>query len=240
MVEVLRGLADMEVAHVELTSALEGLRPGEVRGTPSQLAETPPCGLPVPVPVRLPVPAPPSPLSTRGMFHTPRTMTIANAESVPPIEGAPPSLPPPGGRSFPWVNVLTALGTFAVVFAVALSLGGPAPSEGNVAAGATAVAPPSPRLRPSPPAVVAEIAPPSGDAIAIARTAPALPPTTGRVLTPASARSHRVWIDGELAARASGVALSVACGAHVVRIGSAGASQSIQVPCGGDVSVDAK
>jgi hypothetical protein len=60
------------------------------------------------------------------------------------------------------------------------------------------------------------------------------------VLTPASARSHRVFVDGNYAAPRSGATLHLKCGKHVVRIGSGGRDQHVDVPCGGEVSVDAK
>ena len=64
--------------------------------------------------------------------------------------------------------------------------------------------------------------------------------TSGEIVTPASARSHRVFLDGQYAAPSSGVTLRVRCGRHAIRIGSAGSLQSIDVPCGGAVTVRAR
>ena len=44
-------------------------------------------------------------------------------------------------------------------------------------------------------------------------------------------------VDGELVDLTKDPTLNVSCGTHVVRIGSSGAAQSIDVPCGGRVTV---
>ncbi len=59
--------------------------------------------------------------------------------------------------------------------------------------------------------------------------------TLGTIVAPVAARHHRIWVDGEVVVWSTGPTLSVPCGTHVVRIGSSGASQSIEVPCGGRV-----
>ena len=69
-------------------------------------------------------------------------------------------------------------------------------------------------------------------------TAPAPASTLGDIETPAAARSHRVFVDGHYAAARAGVTLSVKCGKHTVRIGSQGREQTVDVPCGGSVSVE--
>ncbi len=51
-------------------------------------------------------------------------------------------------------------------------------------------------------------------------------PQTGTVI---GAPGHRLWIDGTLAASSQA---SVACGAHLVQVGSAGTPRTIDVPCG--------
>lgn len=63
-----------------------------------------------------------------------------------------------------------------------------------------------------------------------------LPEGAGRLLTDASDAGHRIFVDGKLAG-SSGKPVVVACGSHQVRLGSAGRLQTLDVPCGGDVSL---
>ncbi len=57
---------------------------------------------------------------------------------------------------------------------------------------------------------------------------------TGRILVEAG--EHRIFIDGKSAGH-GGAPIVVPCGRRVVRIGSVGASRTIDVPCGGDVNL---
>jgi hypothetical protein len=60
----------------------------------------------------------------------------------------------------------------------------------------------------------------------------ALPrPSTGTVI---GAPDHRLFIDGHVAPAWKAL---VKCGGHVVRVGSAGKPQAIDVPCGGEIEV---
>jgi hypothetical protein len=54
-------------------------------------------------------------------------------------------------------------------------------------------------------------------------------PTTGKVI---GAPSHRLFVDGHVEAASTAL---VPCGAHVVKVGSAGKPHSLDVPCGGEV-----
>jgi hypothetical protein len=60
--------------------------------------------------------------------------------------------------------------------------------------------------------------------------------TTGELRTAASSPPHRVFVDGRVAGE-TGSTLTLACGAHVVRIGGGGKAQDIAVPCGGSADV---
>jgi len=60
--------------------------------------------------------------------------------------------------------------------------------------------------------------------------------TTGRLITPPSELGHRVFVDGRFAG-GGGAPLTVRCGKHDVRVGSAGRLRSVDVPCSGDVDV---
>ena len=48
------------------------------------------------------------------------------------------------------------------------------------------------------------------------------------------AEGHRLWIDGRLA---TGFIEVVACGRHLVKVGSAGTPREVNVPCGDEVAV---
>ena len=204
MVELLRAHADMELAHAELITRLGRVQSmvGEARGLLSQSAPTPPIGVPAALPETL--------RSSRWSLHTPRGVTIANAnanmESLPPIEGHPPSAPPSRSvRSASAAGVLTAVGVLGLVFAVASNLRSPAQG-----AAASVDAPPASVSHPAP-------APPSS---AVAVPAPASAPVSvpppasslGAIIPPPAARHHRIWIDGEVAAWSQGPSLHVPCG----------------------------
>ncbi len=65
---------------------------------------------------------------------------------------------------------------------------------------------------------------------------PAVDPAKGMLSLPASADSHRVYVDGRLAG-VPPAPIVVGCGRHVVKIGSQGREQNVVVPCGGSVSL---
>jgi serine/threonine-protein kinase len=67
-------------------------------------------------------------------------------------------------------------------------------------------------------------------------TASAASSTDGDIVTPASAGSHRVFVDGHYAGD-SPAPVRVHCGTHTVKIGSGGVLHTVDVPCGGEVSV---
>jgi hypothetical protein len=112
--------------------------------------------------------------------------------------------------------------------AVGLGLFAPSQHEGALAGGETSV-PQTPVPRSVPPSTPPAAAP----------QPPASAPVMGDLVTPATERNHRVWVDGRIAAWSSGGLLRVPCGTHVVRIGSAGESRTVFVPCGGQAIVQA-
>jgi len=89
----------------------------------------------------------------------------------------------------------------------------------------TATQPATPTPAPPPPTATA--------APATERAAPAA--NTGTVNVPTKG-GHRIWIDERLVGESPG-SFSIRCGTHAVRIGSAGALQRVNVPCGGAVDV---
>ncbi|HEY8087465.1 MAG TPA: hypothetical protein VIF09_06460, partial [Polyangiaceae bacterium] len=60
--------------------------------------------------------------------------------------------------------------------------------------------------------------------------------TVGVLETPPAMANHRVFVDG-LVRGAGGDLIRVRCGRHLVRVGSAGRVQWVDVPCAGSVAV---
>lgn len=96
---------------------------------------------------------------------------------------------------------------------------------------------------PSPPAPPAAPAPPATAASAAATTPAATTATTpvvparekteslGRLLTADARPHHRIFVDGKVVGETPAT-VTLACGPHAVRLGSAGALQRVDVPCG--------
>lgn len=78
-------------------------------------------------------------------------------------------------------------------------------------------------------------------ATAPASAAPGSPPVAisdkeGVLRMPARAAGHRVYVDGKVAGH--GVdPITVACGRHMVKVGSGDTERTVEVPCGGSVSI---
>lgn len=49
-------------------------------------------------------------------------------------------------------------------------------------------------------------------------------------------KGHRLYLDGKLVGDSAG-AIAVPCGQHTIKVGTAGVSKSIAVPCGGELAV---
>ena len=106
----------------------------------------------------------------------------------------------------------------------------------------SASAPPVAASASAPPAVPSVAAPPSASIPTRASVSPssALPskpidPMKGLVETTQS-KGHRIYVDGVVVGETPAPVL-VSCGMHVVKVGSAGGEQLIDVPCGGAVTV---
>jgi hypothetical protein len=94
----------------------------------------------------------------------------------------------------------------------------------------------APPPSPATPAIVPAVASPSsgagaGGGVPVVDIASLPRPQTGTIL---GAPNHRLFVDGHLARSPSVV---VHCGSHAVRVGSAGKTRMIDVPCGSEVSV---
>jgi len=65
---------------------------------------------------------------------------------------------------------------------------------------------------------------------------PAIPADQGELRFPPFASGHRIFVDGHVVGDGAEPAV-VRCGPHEVRIGSAGTSQHVDVPCGSSITV---
>lgn len=125
----------------------------------------------------------------------------------------------------------------------AASASAPASAAAPASASASMVAAAAASASAAASAVASASAPASAAAIPVASyvaVEASLPPVDaarGTLVLPAAADGHRVYVDG----RMTGVPpppLAVPCGQHVIRIGSQGRDQRVDVPCGGHVSID--
>jgi hypothetical protein len=79
--------------------------------------------------------------------------------------------------------------------------------------------------------VAAPTAPTSPEAVPVVDVAKLPRARDGQII---GASGHRLWIDGSLATTWQ---VSIACGPHVVQVGSAGTPHTVEVPCGESVTV---
>jgi hypothetical protein len=70
-----------------------------------------------------------------------------------------------------------------------------------------------------------------------AGSAPPLSPNEGTVHTGSKSAGHRVFVDGKVIGQ-SPLSFPIRCGAHKIRVGSQGAERAVDVPCGGEVTVE--
>jgi serine/threonine protein kinase len=195
-------------------------------------------------------------------YETPAAVIVLGSVAPSTVTG-----PPPVVKRRP-SNLVVATGLVGVAACVALGVflrnGSsslpPGEEPGAVLPAATqivsapateeAVAPSVERPAPTPAPLPLPISPPPSPLpsfTAAKPLEPAAPPpapassvsTMGDLVTPASAHSHRVFVDGHYAAPRSGATLSLRCGTHTVRVGSKGKDQTVHVPCGGSVSIEA-
>jgi hypothetical protein len=55
-------------------------------------------------------------------------------------------------------------------------------------------------------------------------------------VTTDAAPNHRIYVDGRVLGQTPDT-VHVKCGAHVIKLGSSAREQTVDVPCGGEVSV---
>ena len=172
----------------------------------------------------------------------------APSNAAPTQPPAPPPAPAPA-------TAPTAAATAAPPSAPAPSVEAPRATETAVASAApppAASAPENPAATPS--ATTTASAPPPPKAAASSPAAASAPPAEptarpagsdpdmaaakmGEILTRPAAGGHRIYVDERVVGN-SPDPVQVHCGPHNVRIGSAGTSRDVDVPCGGSIVVN--
>lgn len=85
----------------------------------------------------------------------------------------------------------------------------------------------------------AAVAPPSNATSPAASDEGALASEMGRIRTAGSVAGRRIFVDDKTLGQTP-ASVVVRCGRHTVRLGSSGKPQTLDVPCGGDVSVNGR
>jgi serine/threonine-protein kinase len=174
--------------------------------------------------------------------------------AAPPVTGssAPPAAPPvaaaPPQRRRRGVAIATAVVLGATLGAL-FSISGTLVSSARVALDrprtdpwppastlATAAAIPQTATTPDtpeqpPPQKAADDSPGPATAADTEDAQPAIPGNEGELDPPPAASGHRIFVDGKVVSEGTDP-VRVSCGAHSVRIGSAGRLQTVDVPCG--------
>lgn len=254
MVHLLRAQFDVERGRLSLVRALQRLRPyedepGYVQPTSTPRHSIDPWALqvlrssrPPPVPVSTTVRTaasvvPDAAPTVRPPYLTPPEETVPTALRESPKLGAippPPRVPfdllapsrpktrPPRVTFFAFALSSACAIAFLLAFAFAFAWRKQALPPPPPAPASTPTPTPTPAPTPS--------APPSA-------TPRQVPRPTGLVITPAEAAGHRVFVDGRVAC-AGAARCEVRCGRRIVRIGSQGRAQSVEVPCGGEIAIE--
>jgi len=225
-------------ARRQLAATLAAFR-GEIQVLPCEQSVTSgrpsiPSAEPVPSssPSLVPSPAPPAMTPTPAPRRTLKVPTpYAVAQSIVPVHLAASSRPKADGI------VLLLTGAVCAAMVGLLLLPQRAAPQAQTQTQTQIAVAPSAELRPpeSPPAET----PSEATAAETTRNADVPAATSGTLITPSLADSHRVYLDGRIVG-ASGQSFSVACGPHSVRIGSAGQLQRVLVPCGGEIEIRAQ
>jgi len=201
---------------------------------------------PMPAPVTEAAPPPPHSLAptlepdSRPAPAAAQPLHTADALAFEPVAPRPRS-------ALPFVLASCALLAAAAVAAVLLVLPHPKQrpsSSERPAAPPTAVASSRPSATPPPLATALSTAstaapPPLASSPSTAAPSAAIAPDRGQLRFPPFAAGHRIFVDGHVVGDGADPAI-VRCGAHDVRIGSAGTLQHVDVPCGGALDVTSR
>jgi hypothetical protein len=178
------------------------------------------------------------------------SLAAAKVNNPPPVASATPGavvlaeprVPASPTRHRPWSRVLTASTAFmASTIAIGLAWHLVYRSPGGRAAGATTapMAVPIATVETAPPTVVSgpPLLPPPRPSTIASVAVPAATSTTSTATVGTvnvTAAGHRLFIDGRLAGEGPRT-FSLPCGMHELRVGSAGATRAVNVPCGGEI-----
>src|SRR5207247_2054754 len=148
---------------------------------------------------------------------------VSRWEQVDDLLDAPPvrrSTPPPRPRASLWeevhVDELIEVTQPTAPWSEPLPEPSPWPTPGPAARRAQAPTPRPPAPAPQPPAPIAPAAP---------------PPTTGTAI---GSPGHRLFVDGRLV---NGWKAEGSCGPHTFKFGAKGKLRTVDVPCGGEVTI---
>jgi serine/threonine-protein kinase len=171
----------------------------------------------------------------------PETPVADSTPSAVPVASASPAPSPEPVASAPSAPAAPSASASAVASAE------PAAPPPSASASSEPVASAAPSASASSPPAASSVAaaasaPPASSATtptasAAAATPPAAEPAdSGQLDLPASAEGHRIFVDDKVAGEGT-APIHVHCGAHVIRIGSAGKERKVDVPCGGSLQL---
>jgi hypothetical protein len=215
-------------ARKETSRSVEFLRPGSITPPPASVSSG--------------SSAPPS--SGQLITQVPESTPFALTESMRTAEPLPLVIPLPLRRSrLGWV-----VGTLGAVAAVSVGI---ALGQARVSAAQSPTATPANPVAVAPKAPAPAPQPHTTAVTGFGAPAPGAPPVTsdlptvavqslprvqsGAISLAAVAATHRLFIDGRVAAGGSAV---VTCGPHLVQVGSRGQKRTIDVPCGTEIVLD--
>ena len=147
--------------------------------------------------------------------------TASTASAKPPasaISSAPPatSVAPPASSAPPVLGASAAPSASAAQSAASVASAAPATSATPAASAASAA--------------------PSASAAAITAAVPSGTPQTAELSTETALPHHRIFVDDKVLGETPSVVI-VPCGKHIVKLGSAGKPQSVDVACGARVDI---
>ena len=152
---------------------------------------------------------------------TPAAAAAAGPIGVPSASATPSPLPSvsamPGVGATPGASAMPGVSAMPSVSAMA---------SGSTVAALPTGAPPSPSTS----------APPSPSPSTSASAAGDVPPTMARITTTGTAPGRRIFVDERAVAQTPDAVL-IKCGPHKIKLGSAGSTQLIDMPCGGEIAV---
>jgi len=234
-----------------------------VQGVPQSAPQAQPQSQPQSLPHSSPQSAPHSPHRAPTSASAPQPGSHVTTGPPNRVSAPPASTPPPARRGLPVAALATVLlvsiavgvgGMFgyvrwkkshAVVASPATATASTATSAPARTTSATtlasASASPSASALPSASASALPSASASPSASALASAHPVtpaddVPATMGRVKTAGAAPGRRIFVDEKTVGQTPEAVL-VKCGTRAIKLGSAGSTQSIDVPCGGEITV---